>query len=101
MLRCFFRLKHSLKTVGAEKPLFSRGACEMIAAESRGMLSPGYRLFLMAGILGGFTTFSAFALETLALAQDGSWSRAAVNILAQLVLGIGAAVLGYALGRGW
>lgn len=70
-------------------------------AESRQMLEPAQRLFLMAGILGGFTTFSAFALETFALVQDGTWVRAVANILAQLILGLGACVAGYALGRGW
>ena len=68
-------------------------------AESRAVLEPGQRLFLMAGILGGFTTFSAFAFETLALLQDQAYAKAAFNVVAQLVLGIGAATAGYALAR--
>ncbi|MFM9093126.1 MAG: fluoride efflux transporter FluC, partial [Verrucomicrobiota bacterium] len=45
------------------------------------MLSPEARQFLMAGVLGGFTTFSSFSLQTLRLAQDGDWARAAGNVL--------------------
>jgi len=68
-------------------------------AESRFELAPGQRLFLMAGILGGFTTFSAFAFESLALAQDEAFVKAAFNVIAQLVLGLGAATAGYAVTR--
>jgi len=68
-------------------------------AESRFELAPGQRLFLMAGILGGFTTFSAFAFESLALAQDEAFVKAAFNVIAQLVLGLGAAMAGYAVTR--
>ena len=53
----------------------------------------------MAGILGGFTTFSAFAFESLALLQDEAFVKAAFNVVAQLVLGIGAAIAGYAVTR--
>lgn len=68
-------------------------------AESRYVLEPGQRLFLMAGILGGFTTFSAFAFESLALVQDGALMKATFNVVAQLVLGFGAAIAGYAMTR--
>ena len=39
-------------------------------AESRAAITPEARLFLFVGILGGFTTFSSFALETFSLARD-------------------------------
>ena len=68
-------------------------------AESRQLLGPDLRLFLMIGVLGGFTTFSSFAYETLALARDGEFSRAVLNVGAQLVLGLGFAWLGYAVVR--
>ncbi|MDH3978000.1 MAG: fluoride efflux transporter CrcB [Gammaproteobacteria bacterium] len=68
-------------------------------AEHRQMLEPGQRLFLMAGVLGGFTTYSAFAFESVALMQDAAFFRAALNTLAQVILGFGAAFAGYALAR--
>jgi len=42
-------------------------------------------LFLTAGILGGFTTFSTFSLQTLKLAQSGNWNLAFLNALASLL----------------
>jgi CrcB protein len=68
-------------------------------AESRAFLTPDLRVFLLTGVLGGFTTFSAFALETLGLGLDAAWGRVALNVAAQLGLGLGAAAAGYALGR--
>jgi CrcB protein len=69
-------------------------------AESRHFLVPDLRVFLFTGLLGGFTTFSAFALESLGLALDGAWWRFGANVTAQLVLGLGAAWAGYGIGRG-
>ena len=52
----------------------------------------------MIGVLGGYTTFSSFSLQTLTLAQDGEWLQAAGNV-ALSVLGCLAAVwLGWLLG---
>ena len=68
-------------------------------AESRQFLGPDLRVFLLTGCLGGFTTFSAFAFESLGLALDAAWWRLLANVGAQLVLGLGAAVAGYVLGR--
>jgi CrcB protein len=48
------------------------------------------RLFWMTGVLGGFTTYSAFALETVLLADSGAWPRA-LGYLTLTVLGCGAA----------
>jgi CrcB protein len=69
-------------------------------AEGRQFLVPELRLFLFTGILGGFTTFSAFAFETLGLALDAAWWRLALNVAAQLLCGLGAVTGGYVLGRG-
>lgn len=52
-----------------------------------------------AGLLGGFTTFSAFALEAVSLAEDGFIARAAVYVAATNVAGIAATVGGLAVGR--
>jgi len=68
-------------------------------AEHRQVLSPATRLFVMIGVLGGFTTFSTFAYETLALATAADAARALTNIALQLVLGLGAAWIGYAAAR--
>ncbi|HEX5729904.1 fluoride efflux transporter FluC [Microbacterium sp.] len=50
------------------------------------------------GLLGGYTTFSAVSLDSVLLAQGGSGRRAALNAVGTLVLGVGAAALGLALG---
>lgn len=56
------------------------------------------RKFLMAGICGGFTTFSAFSLQTLELAQRGEWLRAGGNILGSVALCLVAVWLGWMIG---
>jgi CrcB protein len=62
-------------------------------------ISPNIRTFLFIGLLGGYTTFSSFALETLNLFRDGDVRMAIFNILANNVLGIGLVFLGYFLAR--
>lgn len=57
------------------------------------------RLFLVVGVLGGFTTFSAFGVETVALAQRGQWGVALLSVASNLVLGLGGAALGMYVGR--
>ncbi|KAF0116767.1 MAG: CrcB protein [Hyphomonadaceae bacterium] len=53
--------------------------------------------FVMVGILGGFTTFSAFSLDVVKLAQSGQMTIAALYVGASVVLSIGAVLLGMAL----
>jgi fluoride exporter len=68
-------------------------------ADQRGLLSPGARVFLLIGVLGGFTTFSSFGYETFQLARDGETLLALANILLQLVLGLSAVWAGNAVIR--
>ncbi len=56
------------------------------------------RQFLMSGICGGFTTFSAFSLETLQLARDGAIVRAGAYVLLSVGLCLTAVWLGHTLG---
>ena len=55
------------------------------------------RQFILLGVLGGFTTFSSFSMQTLALAQDGEWLRAWGNILGSVILCLAGAWLGHVL----
>lgn len=60
------------------------------------LLVPGdFRQFVMIGICGGYTTFSSFSLQTLALAQDGAFTRAGLNIAGSVVLCLIAVWLGF------
>ncbi len=59
---------------------------------------PRLRQFLMIGILGGYTTFSTFSLQTLELARAGDWARAGLNSVLSLVCCLVAVWLGRALG---
>ena len=68
-------------------------------ADERGRLGPDLRLFLVGGVLGGFTTFSAFSLETLRLLDGREPLRAVLNVLGSVVLAFAAAALGIAVGR--
>ncbi len=62
----------------------------LAGAMLRGGLADGWRLFVGVGVLGGFTTFSAFSLEMIQLLQDGRWvdgiSYAAVSVIGSVLL---------------
>jgi len=66
-------------------------------AESRGVFTAESRTFVFIGILGGFTTFSAFSLQTLELARFGRWLEASGNVLLSVVLCLVAVWIGHAL----
>jgi CrcB protein len=66
--------------------------------DGRVLASPVTRQFWMVGILGGFTTFSSFSLQTLSLAQDGEWLRAGGNVVLSVALCLVFVWLGAALG---
>jgi CrcB protein len=56
------------------------------------------RQFLMVGICGGYTTFSSFSLQTLALARDGDITRAGLNVAASVLVCMLGVWLGFGLG---
>ena len=60
---------------------------------------PVWRLLLVTGVLGGYTTFSAFSFETLALFESRRWEAAVLYIAGSVVLGLAACALGLILGR--
>ncbi len=65
----------------------------------KGGLPQHWRLFLTTGILGGFTTFSAFSLEAALLYERGQLAGAAIYVVASVVLAIGALFAGLAIVR--
>lgn len=65
--------------------------------DGRLLVSPVTRQFWLIGIFGGFTTFSAFSLQTLSLAQDGEWLRAGGNVALSVGLCLACVWLGASL----
>ena len=63
--------------------------------DGRFLASPSFREFFMIGVCGGYTTFSSFSLQTLSLAQDGEWLRAAGNAIASFAFCLFAVWLGH------
>ena len=61
--------------------------------------SPEMRAFLTTGILGGFTTFSAFSLDTVLLIERGDWLGSAAYVVASVALSVGALFAGLWLVR--
>ena len=66
-------------------------------AEGRFPVSENARLFVMVGLCGGYTTFSAFSLQTLDLLRSGAVLRAAFNVVASVVLCVLAVTAGHLL----
>lgn len=77
---------------------FLLGLLAACAAE-KGTLDPRLVLLLGTGVLGGFTTFSAYSYETVVLLEDGGAALAVVNVTVSTVAGIAAAWGGLAIGR--
>ena len=71
----------------------------MASFQDRFLTAPTLRLFLAVGILGGFTTFSSFSYETVALLHDGEWFRGGANVIASVLGCLTATYLGGALGK--
>lgn len=63
----------------------------------RDFMSVEARLVVVVGVLGGFTTFSTFSLETLRLIQGGGWPAAAANVTLSVAGGLLAAWAGFTI----
>jgi CrcB protein len=75
---------------------FAIGVVATLALQ-RAQISPAARVFLVTGLLGGYTTFSAFSWETLTLARGGQWPAALAYALGSLAGGVLAAFIGVAI----
>lgn len=71
------------------------GVCTALSASGLATWTPVARHATMTGVLGGFTTFSTFSVQTMALLQQGRWVAAGANALASVVLGVVACAAGY------
>ncbi|HTP40822.1 MAG TPA: fluoride efflux transporter CrcB [Nitrospiria bacterium] len=65
----------------------------------RAAVPPNARLFVLIGLLGGFTTFSTFSLESFNLIRDGEWRIALWNVGLSNIVGIALVFVGYAGSR--
>lgn len=74
------------------------GVLAGLLASSRLELGETGRLFLVVGVLGGFTTFSSYGLDTLTLARGGHTGLAVGNAVGQMVVGLAAVWVGFSLG---
>ena len=71
----------------------------MAAMEERFAVTPDLRIFLTIGILGGFTTFSTFSFETVAMLRDGELLKAGLYIGLSIFLCLGGTHFGWLLGE--
>lgn len=71
---------------------------ELVQTRAMGV-DPLVRILLMAGFLGGYTTFSSFSFETVTLAQDRDWKLSIAYALGSLLLGVAACYLGIVTAR--
>ena len=78
---------------------FVLGLLFALLVEGRVVVAPWLRTAAMVGLIGTYTTFSTFTLETVRLAEDGSYVLAGVNAMGSLAIGLVAVYAGIALGR--
>jgi CrcB protein len=66
---------------------------------SRMELPVPWRAFFLVGLLGAFTTFSTFSMDTIQLLEKGEWIRAGLNVMGNVVICLAAAWSGVLVGR--
>jgi fluoride exporter len=71
----------------------------MVWTTERVLIDPRWRLLIVIGFCGGFTTFSSYAFETMAYLEQGQWALMTTNMVANNVLSLLAALAGMALAR--
>ena len=71
----------------------------MTGFEERFLVMPSLRIFLTIGILGGFTTFSTFSFETIAMMKDTEYFYAFINIGVTMFTCLGATYIGTVIGK--
>lgn len=71
----------------------------IVTVEKIGSMATELRALLLVGLLGGYTTFSAFSIETLLLFENGSWVKALLNIGGSIILCLLATWIGVISGR--
>ncbi len=71
----------------------------VIWTSERVLLDPRWRLLVVVGFCGSFTTFSSYAFETMAYFDQGQWGLMLTNVLSNNLLCLGAAIAGMALAR--
>ena len=71
----------------------------MIWSTQRVLVDPRWRLLIVVGFCGAFTTFSSFAFETMAYFEQGQWMMMAANFVSNNLLCLAAALAGMALAR--
>ncbi len=67
--------------------------------DERFSVQPALRVFLTIGVLGGFTTFSTFSYETLALLKEGSYFWGAANVVSSVLICLGGCWIGAVIGK--
>src|SRR5215510_4608237 len=67
--------------------------------EERFLISPAVRTVILIGLLGGFTTFSSFGLQTFTLLRDGEFGLATLNVVVSNVVGLMMVWAGYVLSK--
>ncbi len=71
----------------------------MIWTMERVIVDPRWRLFVAVGFCGGFTTFSSYTFESMALMEQGQWLLVGANVVSNNLLSLAAALAGMALAR--
>jgi len=98
-------LTHLFSALSIVFPEGERFFIDSVRYFEKGLQDPGLReevrAFALVGVLGSFTTFSTYGLETVGLATEGAFLQAGANVAASNVFGVLGVWLGYRLARGF